>query len=176
MRKYILSILVIVAFASYVFYYKTNTVPVVSVVNVTSITSVPIKVTPLVVKPTPKPVTPTPVKPTPAPVVPVTPVPPVATLPQGAFKDGTYTGTRTYNHHGYVQVEAVISGGKLLAVNFLEYPTKDESNRINKRAAPILSKEAVSIQSSKVDTVSGATDTSGAFRKSLESALVQAKV
>ncbi len=168
MKKYILSILVIVAFVSYAFYYKANTVPeavVVEktpVVTVISTTSAPVKVIP------------TPVKSTPAPVVPVTP-PPVATLPQGAFKDGTYTGNRTFNYHGYVQVQAIVSGGKLTEVKFLEYPTEDESSRINRRATPILAQEAVSIQSSKVDTVSGATDTSGAFRKSLESALVQAK-
>ncbi len=180
MQKYILSALVIVAFASYAFYSnigdsdsdevaETNSTSTVQVVVKPATTTA---VKPIVVKPT------TPSTPT-TPKTPVTnPVvnQPVATLPKGAFKDGTYTGTRTYNYHGYVQVEAVITNGKLVAVNFLEYPTQDESSRINRRATPILAQEAVSIQSSKVDTVSGATDTSGAFRKSLESALVQARV
>lgn len=170
MKKYILSILVIVAFASYAFYSNSNDSDSDEVTETNSTSTVQV-----VVKPTPIPVTPAPVKPTPTPVVPVTP-PPVATLPQGAFKDGTYTGNRTFNYHGYVQVQAIVSGGKLAEVKFLEYPTQDESNRINRRATPILAQEAVSIQSSKVDTVSGATDTSGAFRKSLESALVQARV
>ncbi len=183
MQKYILSALVIVAFASYAIYSNINPVStdLISENNVASSTvEVVVKQAPETIA---KPVAVVPPKiTTPAPVVPTTPasnpvvIPSVATLPTGAFKDGTYTGTRTYNYHGYIQVEAVVTGGRLVAVNFLEYPTKDESSRINRRATPILAKEAVSIQSSKVDTVSGATDTSGAFRKSLEAALVKARV
>ena len=60
---------------------------------------------------------------------------------------------------------------------FLDYP-KDRSTsiRINSRAMPILKSEAIQAQNSNVNTISGATDSSGAFRESLASALAQAKV
>ncbi len=175
MQKYILSILVIIAFVSYAAYYNNinrnsnlstnidNSSQTENIIKATSTIIKPIITTTIPSTPSKTPIT--------SPVV----TQPVATLPKGAFKDGTYTRTRTYNYHGYIQVEAIVTGGKLVAVNFLEYPKQDESSRINRRATPILAQEAVSIQSSQVDTVSGATDSSGAFRKSLESALVQAR-
>ena len=127
--------------------------------------------TPTTPKPTPSP-TPTP-KPTPSP----TPTPTPAPKPTGKFKDGSYTGNSVDAYYGNVQVKAIVSGGKLVDVQFLDHPGgRQTSIYINERAMPYLTSEAISIQDSNVDTVSGASFTSGAFRKSLASALAQAKV
>ena len=78
-------------------------------------------------------------------------------------------------YYGNVQVQAVISGGKITAVNFLQYPN-DRSNsiRINTQAMPYLQQEAIQAQSAQVDGVSGASATSAAFVQSLTVALNQA--
>lgn len=92
------------------------------------------------------------------------------------YKDGTYTGSSENAFYGNIQVQAVISGGKLTNVTFLQYPNdQGHSIEINQQADPILAQEAVQSQSAQVDTVSGATDTSQAFIQSLSSALSQAK-
>jgi uncharacterized protein with FMN-binding domain len=109
---------------------------------------------------------------------PVVTTAPVAatTTTTGEYKDGTYTGSVENAYYGNVQVQAVVSGGKLTDVTFLEYPSDNgHSQQINQRAAPVLKSEAISAQSAKVNTVSGATDTSEAFSQSLSSALSQAQ-
>ena len=56
------------------------------------------------------------------------------------------------------------------------YPTHtDRSIVINQRAIPILRSEVLSAQSTGINFVSGATDTSGAFIQSLQSAIVSAR-
>ncbi len=115
--------------------------------------------------------TPTPVhnNPTPAP----TPTP----VSSGQYKNGEYTGSVADAYYGYVQVKAIISGGKITDVQFLSYPNdRNTSRSINSQAMPILKSEAIRAQSAKVNIVSGATDTSLAFRQSLASALVKAVV
>jgi uncharacterized protein with FMN-binding domain len=73
-------------------------------------------------------------------------------------------------------VRATISGGKLTDVQFLSYPNdRSTSRRINSVAMPYLTQEAIQAQSASVATVSGASDTSAAFRQSLGNALSQAK-
>lgn len=94
---------------------------------------------------------------------------------QGKFKDGEYVGPASDAYYGYVQVKAVISGGKLADVVFLQYPNDRSTSRyINEQATPYLRSEAISAQSANVNIISGATDTSLAFRQSLASALAQA--
>lgn len=93
------------------------------------------------------------------------------------YRDGNYTGSSVDAYYGNVQVMATISGGKISDVQFLDYPQdRNTSVRINSRAMPYLTSEAISIQDSKVNAVSGASFTSAAFRKSLASALSQAKI
>ncbi len=95
--------------------------------------------------------------------------------PSVTYKDGTYTGSAADAYYGTVQVAAVISGGKITDVKFLQYPdTHSTSVFINQQAMPYLTQEAVQAQSANVNIVSGATETSMAFQKSLGSALVQA--
>lgn len=113
--------------------------------------------------------------PTKIPPKPTSTPPPVIT-PKGAYKDGSYTGIAADAYYGYVQVRAIISGGKLTDVQFLQYPNdQDNSIQINMRALPILKAEAITAQSANVALVSRATDSSMAFQQSLASALAQAK-
>jgi len=119
--------------------------------------------------PPPNPITTSPAAtpaPTPAPVA----------KPAGQYKDGTYTGSSANAYYGNVQVQAVIQGGKLANVTFLDYPqTHQTSVYINSQAMPYLTQEAIQAQSANVNVVSGATFTSQAFIQSLASALTQAK-
>ena len=104
--------------------------------------------------------------PTPAPVV----------KKQGMYTDGTYTGSVADAYYGNVQVQVAISNSKITNVKFLDYPQdRSTSRRINSAAMPTLIREAISIQSANVDKVSGASDTSAAFKQSLANALAQAK-
>lgn len=113
--------------------------------------------------------------PTPAPAPAPLTVQPTAPASTGQYKDGQYTGVSADAYYGNIQVLAVISGGKLVDVQFLDYPQdRNRSIQINNYAMPILKSEAIQAQSANVDIVSGATDSSGAFTQSLQSALSQA--
>lgn len=93
-----------------------------------------------------------------------------------AYKDGTYTGSVADAYYGNVEVSATVSGGKITAVKFLQYPdTHSTSVMINQQAMPYLQQEAIQAQNANVQIVSGATFTSQAFQQSLASALSQAK-
>ncbi|MDR3571670.1 MAG: hypothetical protein P4L81_05775 [Candidatus Pacebacteria bacterium] len=96
--------------------------------------------------------------------------------PKGQYVDGTYTGSVANAYYGNVQVQAVISGGKLVNVVVLQYPNDRSTSRyINQQAMPILVSEAISAQSANINGVSGASESSPAFAQSLASALSQAK-
>jgi uncharacterized protein with FMN-binding domain len=98
-----------------------------------------------------------------------------ATARSQNYKDGQYTGNATDAYYGIVQVRAMVSGGKITDVVFLNYPQdRRTSILINQQAMPILKSEAIAAQSASVNIVSGATDTSSAFINSLASALNQA--
>jgi uncharacterized protein with FMN-binding domain len=91
------------------------------------------------------------------------------------YKDGQYTGSTADAFYGYIQVLAVISGGKLTDVQFLQHPDENPNSiNINSQAMPYLKQEAIQAQSANVNIISGATDTSQAFIQSLSSALSQA--
>ena len=92
------------------------------------------------------------------------------------YKDGTYTGSIDNAQWGYIQVQAIIQGGKITDVKFLQYPNdRNRSIDINNYADPQLTSEAIQAQSANVDVVTGATDSSEAFIQSLTDALAQAK-
>lgn len=189
MKKTILSFILFFTFTGYILYTRIVGASIPAVVttdpsNPKVTLSLPtysppeVLVDPKVKTPTVIPsVTPTttPVVSTPKPqvVAPPTPTPP---KPTGKYKDGSYKGDSIDAYYGNVQVLAVISGGKIKDVQFLDYPKgRQTSVRINERAMPYLTSEAIVAQDSNVDTVSGASFTSAAFRKSLASALVKAK-
>lgn len=92
------------------------------------------------------------------------------------YKNGTYTGSVADAFYGNIQVQAVILGGKISDVHFLQYPSdRTRSIAINTLAMPNLRQEAIQAQTANVNIVSGATDSSNAFSQSLSSALSQAK-
>jgi len=96
--------------------------------------------------------------------------------PASAYKDGSFTGSLANAYYGYVQVMAIVKGGQLTNVQFLRYPNDHRNSiEINRQAMPYLSQEAIQAQNADVDIVTGATDTSYAFRESLASALAEAK-
>ncbi len=114
--------------------------------------------------------------PIPAPVPTPAPAPAPKPKPAGQYKDGSYTGSVADAYYGYVQVKAIISGGKITDVRFLNYPQdRGTSIEINTQAMPYLTQEAITAQNANVDVVSGATETSRAFRESLAAALALAK-
>ena len=74
-----------------------------------------------------------------------------------------------------MQVQANIQNGRLASVEVLQYPAdRRTSRRINDDALPMLESEVISAQSARVDIISGATLTSRAYLRSLNSALGQA--
>jgi uncharacterized protein with FMN-binding domain len=93
----------------------------------------------------------------------------------GKYKDGTFVGSVADAFYGNIQVQVVITGGKITDVIFLQSPSdRGTSIEINSQAMPLLKQEAIQAQSAQVDGVSGATASSGAFIQSLQSALKQA--
>jgi uncharacterized protein with FMN-binding domain len=77
------------------------------------------------------------------------------------------------NRYGDVQVEATFGAdGALVDIAMLRYPNSDrESVQINQYAVPRLNSEALSVQSARVNTISGATYTSNDYQRSLQSAI-----
>lgn len=94
----------------------------------------------------------------------------------GMYKNGTYTGTVQDAFYGNIQVQIVISNGKISTVNFLQFPNDNPTSRyINSQADPMLAQEAVQAQNASVNIISGASASSQAFQQSLADALSQAK-
>lgn len=92
------------------------------------------------------------------------------------LKDGTFTGSTTSTRYGDVQVQVVVSGAKITAVNPLHLTDADgRSVMISRYAAPLLQQEVLAAQSARVDTISGATTTSEGYLQSLQAALDQAQ-
>jgi uncharacterized protein with FMN-binding domain len=82
---------------------------------------------------------------------------------QGSVSDTPY---------GPVQVELVITGGKIADVRALQLPSASgHSQRIAALAAPLLRTEVLTAQSARIDTVSGATYTSQGYAESVQYAL-----
>lgn len=164
MKKVLLSGFVIFTFVGYAFqqHLEAESVPVVIPNTSPAATTPSSDFSSLAITPTP----------TPAP----SGTPPTPTIAaRGKYKDGQYTGAVADAFYGNIQVLAVIQGGKITDVQFLQYPNDRSTSRmINAQAMPYLKQEAIQAQSAQVDGVSGATASSGAFIQSLQSALNQA--
>lgn len=92
------------------------------------------------------------------------------------YKDGVYVGDVIDAFYGNVQVQISIVDGIINDITFLQYPNdRQRSMMISEMSMPMLKHEAISVQSSQVDIVTGATLTSQAFIQSLTSALNKAK-
>jgi uncharacterized protein with FMN-binding domain len=101
---------------------------------------------------------------------------PTSTPTVGAYKNGAYTGSVQDAFYGNIQVQVVISGGKITNVIFLQYPNDNRTSQyINSQADPMLTQETIQAQSAQINGVSGASASSQAFQASLADALSQAK-
>lgn len=97
------------------------------------------------------------------------------TPPQSTGAAKTVTGAAWPTIYGPVQVRITVKAGKLTAVTAVEYPTETPRDyQINTFAVPQLNAEALAAGSAKIDTVSGATYTSGGYVGSLQNALDKA--
>jgi uncharacterized protein with FMN-binding domain len=176
-KKYLAPIIVVVIFLLYLGYRQIGTkpgpdviIPQAQVRNQSSNNATATGTNPPFVLP---PTAPTPVVATP-PAQPV--VSPAAPATQAAYKDGVYTGDVADAGYGPVQAQALVQGGKITDVQFLQYPgDRQRSVAIYEMAAPTLKQEVIQAQNANIDLVSGATQTSSAFRVSLSSALAKAQ-
>jgi uncharacterized protein with FMN-binding domain len=85
-----------------------------------------------------------------------------------------FNGRRVSTRFGPVQVQVQVRAGtgELVDVAVVAYPDGDPtSRRINARALPQLRSEALSAQSARLDTISGATYTTRGYEASLQSAI-----
>ena len=87
---------------------------------------------------------------------------------------GQLTGSTIGTPFGNVQVQVTLQGGMITDVQTLQLPSGGHSGQISRYAAPQLRSEVLQAQSAQVDSVSGATYTSQAYRQSLQAALDQA--
>lgn len=93
----------------------------------------------------------------------------------GAVKSQTFRGPTEYVDHGPVQVTIVTRSKKIVAVKVTNSPEDGRSVTIQSTAIPTLKAETLRAQSARIQVVSGATDTSGGYITSLQSAVNAAK-
>lgn len=87
----------------------------------------------------------------------------------------TVTGSTAQTKYGPVQVRITLTGSKITGATAVQSPDETaRSKNINSTAVPKLNQETLQAQSADIDTVSGATYTSGGYKQSLQSALDQA--
>lgn len=92
------------------------------------------------------------------------------------YRNGRFTGPAYSAYYGWVRVQAIIRGGRIVDVRVLEHPHHNGTSRyINAKALPILKREVIRAQSVRVYMVSGATLTSRAFLRSTYMALRKAR-
>jgi uncharacterized protein with FMN-binding domain len=79
----------------------------------------------------------------------------------------TVVGTTERNSYGNVQVQLTFTDNRITDVRLLKLPNSGPSQQ----AGPILVQETLQAQSASIDTVSGATQTSESYIKSLQAAI-----
>jgi len=90
-------------------------------------------------------------------------------LPPG---ERAVTGTVADTVYGPVQVQLIVNSDTIVKVNILQQPSDTQMDvEIGAYALPRLIGETITAQSARIDTVSGATYTSGGYIQSLQSAL-----
>ena len=100
---------------------------------------------------------------------------PAATTKQSSGITGTFKGDTSQTRWGPVQVEIILTNGKITDVTTLQYPNGDrKSLNISNRVIPWLQEETLQVQSANISGISGATYTSTGFQSSLASALQKA--
>lgn len=85
------------------------------------------------------------------------------------LKDGTYSGSGT-SRHGGIGVAVVIRGGTIVSAEITDCGTRYPCSKIAALPGQVLAR-----QSASVDFVSGATDSSVAYKSAVTAALAQAR-
>jgi uncharacterized protein with FMN-binding domain len=80
-------------------------------------------------------------------------------------------GKLVQTSEGNVQVQVTFQGTKIVDIAAITAPNTAPT----RKALPLLKQSALQAQSAQIDTVSGATATSGGYQQSLQSAIDQAK-
>lgn len=104
---------------------------------------------------------------TPTPARIATPTATPAAGASGAYRDGSYTGLG-HSRHGDIGVTVSVQGGRITAAKISQCLTRYPCSMIS-----ALPGEVVARQSARVDYVSGATDSSTAFRDAVANALAK---
>ena len=87
----------------------------------------------------------------------------------------TTLGQAVQDQYGTIQVRITTAGRQIRSVAFAQLAGDEPvSDQINAYAGPLLLQRTLVAQSADIDTVSGATYTSDAYRQSLQSALDKA--
>ena len=91
-------------------------------------------------------------------------------------KAKTYKGSlEQMQQWGPIQVSIVVKSKKLTGVKVVAESHTGRSADIQSHAIPMLKQETLNAQSASIDTISGATDTSGAYITSLQAAVKAAR-
>ena len=88
------------------------------------------------------------------------------------YQDGTYEGTSDAGRKSGLKVSVVVTAGKIAEVEVVEH---NETDGYGTKAIDNLPGNMVEAQSTSVDTISGATQTSKAIIEAVEEALSQAE-
>jgi uncharacterized protein with FMN-binding domain len=93
---------------------------------------------------------------------------PVVAAPAGPLRDGTYLGTGS-SRHGSIQVTLIIQDGQITSAEITQCGTRYPCSKVATLPGEVLARQTAS-----VDVVSGATDSTTAYRGAVASALAQA--
>ncbi|GHH60323.1 FMN-binding protein [Lentzea cavernae] len=96
---------------------------------------------------------------------------PRTTTQQQQAQNRTVSGPAVNTSEGVVQVQVTLQGTKIVDVKALRAPNSEPT----RMALPLLKQSALKAQSADIDTVSGATATSGGYKQSLQAAIDSAK-
>ncbi len=89
----------------------------------------------------------------------------------------TYTGDTVPTQEGDVQVVITVEDGRITSVSVPVRPSgSPRHDEISGSALPTLIEETLAAQSADIDSVSGATYTSGGYKQSLQSAIDAARL
>jgi hypothetical protein len=114
-----------------------------------------------------------------SPGVTATPLPPLTTTTTLPLPPGikVIEGPLVRMNRGVVQVTITLQYGAVTDIEMTRYPTSDRrATQISLDAEPYLEREALETQSAEIHIVSGATETSYAYIRSLREVLEEARI
>jgi uncharacterized protein with FMN-binding domain len=97
-------------------------------------------------------------------------------VPAGShLEDGDYVSSRHEFMWGDLRIKIFVRGGQIAGLQAVQYPDhRAQSLYLSELALPALESEVIKNQTSQVDTVSSATDTSYVFQDAVADAIVKA--